>query len=286
MLLAAVAAATRTISLGTGILLAPLAHPIRLAEDAAVVDLISAGRLILGLGLGWREEEFAGFELATADRVPRLEHAVSVLREAWSPEGRVGDAGVSITPKPFRSGGPPIWFGGVVDATVERSGRLADGFLATIPPWDRDTLERHARTLRSLDRPFTVNAHVGVFVWDGPEEPWEMVRDYQWYSGWKFGDAAEPHGPRAGRPPAAAPPRPPGEEASDNPWGGSAPLRGGSVVGRPEEVLDSLRAFKSILGPDGHLIARAYYPGMPWELQARQVELLGEIAAELKRDSR
>ena len=51
-------------------------------------------------------------------------------------------------------------------------------------------------------------------------------------------------------------------------------------------MLDSLRAFKSILGPDGHLIARAYYPGMPWELQARQVELLGEIARELKRDSR
>ena len=130
MLLAAVAAATRTISLGTGILLAPLAHPIRLAEDAAVVDLISAGRLILGLGLGWREEEFAGFELATADRVARLEQAVSVLRDAWSREGRVGDAGVSITPKPFRSGGPPIWLGGVVDATVERSSRLADGFLA------------------------------------------------------------------------------------------------------------------------------------------------------------
>ncbi|HEX2266909.1 MAG TPA: LLM class flavin-dependent oxidoreductase, partial [Actinomycetota bacterium] len=92
--LAAFAAATDHIKLGTGVMLTPFHHPLRLAEDAATVDLISGGRLILGLGLAWREEEFRMFGVPMNERVRRTVETIDILRLAWtgkrfSYEGRV-----------------------------------------------------------------------------------------------------------------------------------------------------------------------------------------------------
>src|SRR6266545_3889624 len=104
--LAAFAAATEHIKLGTGVVLTPFHHPLRLAEDAATVDLISGGRLILGLGLGWREEEFRMFDIPMAERGRRTAETIEVLRLAWTGE-RFSYAGqhisldrVQVTPRP------------------------------------------------------------------------------------------------------------------------------------------------------------------------------------------
>src|SRR5687768_16892977 len=134
-MLAALAAATDRVLLGTGVILTPFHHPLRLAEDAAVVDHLSEGRLILGLGLGWREEEFRMFDVPVRERVRRTTETVGVLRAAWTGERfthrgrafRFEDA--KVTPPPAREGGPPIYLGGFVEDAVKRAGRLADGYI-------------------------------------------------------------------------------------------------------------------------------------------------------------
>lgn len=129
--LAALAPVTSQITLGTGVVLAPLHHPLRLAEDAAVVDLLSRGRLVLGLGLGYAEHEYRAFGVDTATRGARLEALVGALRSAWVGEPfscpALGLHEVRVTPAPGRR--IPIWLGGYAAAAVDRARRIADGHL-------------------------------------------------------------------------------------------------------------------------------------------------------------
>src|ERR671935_2032614 len=130
--LAAFAAATERIELGTGVVLAPFHDPLRLAEDAAVVDQLSDGRLILGLGIGWREEEFRMFGVPVRERAVRIEELVAVCRRAWtgerfSFEGRIFRYDrVKVTP-PASRGDIAIFLGADDPRTVRRGGRIAAG---------------------------------------------------------------------------------------------------------------------------------------------------------------
>src|SRR5256885_3744397 len=121
-LCAAIAARTSRVEIGTGLLLIPLHDPIRVAEDAATVDLISGGRLILGLGLGWRAEEFEGFGVSLTERAQRLERAVAVLRGAWAgePVASAGTEGI-VTPRPAPAGRPAGWVGRWAGPGVRRA---------------------------------------------------------------------------------------------------------------------------------------------------------------------
>lgn len=132
---AAVAARTTTVTIGTAVLLLPLHDPIRVAEDAAVVDVLSGGRLRLGLGLGYKLEEFEAFGVDRRHRVGRLEEGVEVMRAAWADgpahvRGRhVRLDGVDVTPKPVQRPGIPIWLAGRAEAPVRRAARLGDGLM-------------------------------------------------------------------------------------------------------------------------------------------------------------
>jgi len=133
---AAVAARTRRIALRTSVLLAPLHDPIKLAEDAAVVQVLSGGRLRLGLGAGYRPSEFAMFGTQRSERRRRLSRAIEVLREAWRGEPfEYEGRRVVVTPVPEPP--PPILLGGSHPAVARRAARVADGYF---PPqgenWD------------------------------------------------------------------------------------------------------------------------------------------------------
>ncbi|MBN9494655.1 LLM class flavin-dependent oxidoreductase [bacterium] len=132
---AAVAARTRRVRVGTAVLLLLLHDPIRIAEDAATVDLISGGRLDLGVGIGYRQPEFAAFHVRERTRGRQFEEAIAVLRQALGPgpvdfRGQFYQyEGLDVTPKPIQQ--PlPLWLGGLTAPAVSRAARLGDGFLA------------------------------------------------------------------------------------------------------------------------------------------------------------
>src|SRR5262249_6887674 len=135
--LAATAARTERIGLATGVLLLPLHDVLRVAEQAAVLDGISGGRLFLGVGLGYRDDEYDGFGVARRARGRRMTEALEVLRLAWTGDRRSFDgafyryADVRVSPRPVR-GTIPIWVGGHARAAVERAAR--GGAALFLPP--------------------------------------------------------------------------------------------------------------------------------------------------------
>ena len=129
-----VAGATQKIKLATGILILPQRHPAYVAKEVATLDVLSGGRTILGIGIGWLEEEFAALGLAFEDRVERTEEACAALRTLWKPGANAfkgehfhWDA-LESNPKPVQSGGPPIVVGGHVKGAARRAARVGDGF--------------------------------------------------------------------------------------------------------------------------------------------------------------
>jgi alkanesulfonate monooxygenase SsuD/methylene tetrahydromethanopterin reductase-like flavin-dependent oxidoreductase (luciferase family) len=127
---AAIAAVTRRIRVSTDVALLPLHNALRLAEDLAVMDNLSDGRMELGIGMGYVAGEFAAFGIPRSRRVSLTEEGIEVLRQAWSEKaidftGRRYDIhGVDVYPKPVQPGGPPLWLAAMSAAGAERVARL------------------------------------------------------------------------------------------------------------------------------------------------------------------
>ena len=280
---AAIAARTQRVDVGTALLLAPLHQPLRLAEDAAVVDLVSRGRLVLGLGLGWREEEFEALHVPLRERAARLEETVAVLRDAWAGQLVTGGAvlpypGVKVTPGPAQPSGPPLWIGGFSEPAIRRAGRIADGFMATeVSPESLAAQVACARQSRSdaggdADG-LAIAVHLPTFPFAGDaERAWETVRPFHHYVTWKYDDM------EVARSRMGSLPSPPSlsEEQEQQ-------LRRGILLGTPEQVAEQIREFDEAAGGELHYIARLYWPGMDPGLQRETIELFAGSVAPLLR---
>ena len=129
-----IGAQTTRIKVGTCIALAPLYHPIRLAEDCAVVDLATKGRFQLAMGIGYQDIDFETFGINPKQRARRTEEAFSVLRDAWA--GKKVSAlssdyqfkDVQVTPTPYQTD-PKIWLAAWSEPGVKRAARIADGWI-------------------------------------------------------------------------------------------------------------------------------------------------------------
>ncbi len=188
-LLAALAGVTRTIRLGTLVLVLPLRNPVSFAKAWATLDLLSGGRTILGVGAGWHEEEFALMGVPHRERGRRLEEGLALVRALWAGDGvswegrfyRVRD--LTIEPKPVQKPHPPIWMGGgtqpsekvygqtvtSVEPILRRIARHADAWVphsSATADMVRADWERIARFAREQGRdPATIGRVYSNFVW-------------------------------------------------------------------------------------------------------------------------
>src|ERR1700724_3502682 len=133
MLLAALAMRTTTLRLGTAVIVLPWHNPVLLAEAAATLDLISGGRLDLGIGKGYRHSEFKGFKIAPAEAEARSEEAVAVMVRAWTTRERFSHRGrfwhfedIVVEPPPAQQPHPPLWVAAGSEQSIRRA--AARGF--------------------------------------------------------------------------------------------------------------------------------------------------------------
>lgn len=167
--LAAIAARTSRVRIRPSALVLPLHDPVRIAEDAAVVDNISGGRLDVTVGAGYREVEFQMLARGFTDRGTRLRGAVQVLRRAWRGERFTwDDRPILVRPLPVQPGGPPIIMGGSTPKTARRAAEIADGYDPASPFLIEDYLLACAELGRKPGEHLT---RVGPFFLHLAEDP-------------------------------------------------------------------------------------------------------------------
>jgi alkanesulfonate monooxygenase SsuD/methylene tetrahydromethanopterin reductase-like flavin-dependent oxidoreductase (luciferase family) len=252
---AAIAARTSTMTIGTNVLLLPMHHPLRVAEDAAVADLISGGRLVLGVGQGYVQHEFETLGFERKYRPSLFEEGIEVIRHAHA-DGRTGREGkrwsfddLPFGPRP--EGRLPIYIGAFADPAIDRAARLADGFLASVGGGDfgetykkvRAALERHGRA----EEAFPYVASGVAFVDEDAGRAREIVGPAIAYQRTRYAEwGTDRDKPRPG---------PTGEE--DLPWQRY-------LVGTPEGVAEGLiRLYEE--APYDHLCFWGRLPGVTHE---------------------
>jgi probable F420-dependent oxidoreductase len=273
---AAIAAATSRIEIGTGVVLAPLHHPIRLAEDAATVSLLSGGRFILGLGLGWNEIEFEGLGADTKKRGQAMEEILQILPQAFSGDPFRHSGSVYALPeiavRPTPTEKVPILIGGGAEVAIRRAARLADGIFANAPreqflqqvSWLVDECEQIGRDPAELRI-----VHYSIML-PGPSAEAAMDRylDDLWHMSWKYSDMAASAN-RPGPPPAA-----PELDDSDRDR-----LYGRSTIAGPGElIVEYLQEIREEAGLDVEFAARSYFHTLSYDAQ---VELMQQLAEEV-----
>ena len=153
-LLQRVAVEAEGLWIGTNLNLLPLHNPLEVAEIGAFLDLITGGKFLLGVGLGYRPEEFAAFGVPLAERVSRLTEGVEIIRRLWTEDhvthhGRHWQfADATIRPRPLQTPRPPILVGAQVDEAIARAAKIGDGWIV-VPIPTLDKLEAHMALYKS-----------------------------------------------------------------------------------------------------------------------------------------
>jgi len=182
---AAIAGRTTKIRIQVLVAILPLYHPLRLAEDLAVLDLVSEGRADVVLGLGYRPSEYEMFGVNFKVRGKLLDEGIEVLKQAWTGEPfDYRGTSVRVTPRPFRQPRPPIILGGNSVPAALRAARVADGF---IPPDNPEILEIYLKECSRIGKEpgeSELSAHSGIvaYISEDPDRAWERVGPYLLYA--------------------------------------------------------------------------------------------------------
>lgn len=265
--MAYLAAYAEGMTIGPNILILPPLNPVHVAEEAATFDVLTGGNYVLGLGLGYRQPEFDAFGIPLAERAPRFNESVALMRRLWTEErvthrGRfytVNDAGLGA--RPVRPGGPPLYIAGQAAVSVRRAARIGDawlivnsGGLGVVEPLMqtyRAALKEHGRT--PIEFPITVECYVGDRHATALEEcrgPLEYK--YNAYAAWGLQDRTFP-------------------DFADF-------ARDRFIIGDKVSVKEEIARYRELLGVD-HFIMRCQWPGLPQERVLSSIRRLGEIFA-------
>lgn len=270
--LAGFATRTERVILGTDIAILPLYHPVRVAEDVAQLDVMSHGRVVLGVAIGYRPEEFGAFQTPLQGRGAQYVEMIELIKRLWT-EDKVTFEGerypvrdFTLEPKPVQRPHPPLWLGGWGKLSVKRAAVLGDAWipgptanleklLEAQSRYD-DHLRELGRSPADVPRPLTRDV---VIAADDEEaearaERYLLAAYRDEYSGWDH--------PLIGSSDSTATDR-------------LAALRQDRfIIGSPAQVIEQIRYFQEQFGMD-HLVCRLHFPGMPPELVTESVSLIG-----------
>jgi probable F420-dependent oxidoreductase len=194
---AAIASRTSRIRIGTFVLLLPLHNPLRVAEDAATVDIISSGRLDFGVGQGYRVQEFLGFNVPRKERGERLEEGIEAIRRLWTEDrvtfrGRFYNfSGVTLSPKPVQKPHPPIWIAARGPRSIDRAARLGYHLAGTGGPDQQQIFDAALRRHGRNPDDYSIAQLRAVFVAETRQKAWDaaerglhhMLRCYgEWFA--------------------------------------------------------------------------------------------------------
>ena len=262
---------------GPNILVFPALNPVHVAEEAATMDWLSDGRFVLGLGLGYRDEEYTAFGVPLRHRAARLEEGVGLMRRLWAGErvthrGKhftVEDAGLALRPK--QQAGPPVWIAAVVEKAIERAATLGDEWLITFYPTVR-TLEGQLARYRevraaaglppAIDYPLCRECHVGATMAGALEAArGPLGYKYAAYASWGQDDILD------------------AEDRFDQPFDDFRPDR--FLIGDEAWVKDEIERYRDALGVR-HFIMRMQWPGLEQKRVLESIERLGRIVASIR----
>jgi len=270
--LAGFATRTSRVMLGTDIAVAAFHHPVRLAEDVAMLDVMSGGRFTLGIAIGYKPDEFALYGVDLAKRGARFEEQLAIMKGLWTQE-RVSFKGTYYTvegrlePRPVTKPHPPLWIGGWGDITLKRAATLADNWI----PGPTADLKR----LIAGKQQFLENRKAAGRA--APITEWPLTRDLIIAdTDKKARQLAEEHIMVAYRKEYAGGWRHPFIDASIA-TDLDKLMEDRFIIGGPDQCISKIRRFVEAYGMT-HLICRTFFPGMPHgqimlelELVAREV---------------
>jgi alkanesulfonate monooxygenase SsuD/methylene tetrahydromethanopterin reductase-like flavin-dependent oxidoreductase (luciferase family) len=250
---------TQRIKVGTCVLLLPLYHPVRVAEDCAIVDQATRGRLVLSIGVGYQQGDFEAVEVPIESRASRTEEALAIMRHSWE-GGRFSFEGrhfklkdLLITPRPFQVSGPPVWMASWTPPGLRRAARIADGWIADPVqslPVIKGFAERYRAECAKLGRkPFFCLMRDAVIAdsmaaAEAESAPTMVTHRFYFHHG---AYVADDYLKDVKRP-------------EDLTFSTAAKDR--LIVGSPKDCLDQLQMWNEVLRPD-YLILRIRQPGGP-----------------------
>ena len=186
---AAIASRTKKIHIGTSVILLPFHNPVRMAEDAATVDVISGGRFELGVGVGYKVEEFESFAVSSKERGARTNEGLEIIRRLWEGETLTFEGKyytvtkAKLTPEPIQQPRPPIWVGGFTPPALRRAAKYGDGYIGVGPL--KEAYERYVTALEKVGKSTTDIRLAGGYFWlipsEDPDKTWNEAAEHVRY---------------------------------------------------------------------------------------------------------